>query len=131
MAQPDYQRPPRVLCNTRGRRWTRESSIRVFRLPVVLILQVFSPAKVIFAGIEVLLLVTVLDRCVNVTLTPKSVTGRQRRRGDPRDPRRTLRANRKLFQAPRILYYCTANRSNDRYNRQDYGGSTEHPCSRD
>ena len=50
---------------------------------------------------------------LEVVLTMNYVTGSQRCQGQPRRPRRSLRAYRELLQAPRIPYRSTANRCDD------------------
>src|SRR6266404_264252 len=59
MAQPYDQRPSRLLCNPGRRRRTRMSQLTSPSHPLIPISQVFSPAKVIFAGVGVLLLVSI------------------------------------------------------------------------
>jgi hypothetical protein len=62
VAKPDYQRPLRIFRNARPRCRTRGSHLVNLAIPTSLVptLQVFSPANVIFAGIGVLLSVSIL-----------------------------------------------------------------------
>ena len=126
MAEPDYQRSLRILCDTRRRSWSCEShqaNLSTF----IPIFQVFSPAAVIFSGIGVLLSVSSLfDPGVEAILTMKFLSGSQRCRMRPRCHYRSLRTYRKLLQASRVLYSSAANGRNDRHNRKDNGRSVEH-----
>ena len=129
MAEPDCQRPLRILRNARPRCWTRGSyPVNLFIPdPLVLIFQVFSPAIMIFAGVGVLLSVSIpLVPYLEVIPTFKSIIGSQGCRCEPRRPRRSLREHRKLFQAPRVLHRSATNGRNDRYNRENNGRSAEH-----
>jgi hypothetical protein len=85
----------------------------------------FPPANVIFAGVGVLLLVSIL-LILEAIPTPKSVTGSQGCWSEPRCPHRSLREHRELLQAPRVLYDGAANRRNDRHNREDNGRGSGH-----
>ncbi|KAI9436578.1 hypothetical protein H4582DRAFT_399587 [Lactarius indigo] len=82
--------------------------------PLIPDFQVFSPAKVIFAGVGVLLLVSVhFEPCVKASLTPEYVTGSQGCRSKPRRPHRSLRAHRELLHTSRVLYHGSTNRRDD------------------
>jgi hypothetical protein len=71
------------------------------------------------------------EPCVEAILTMNSVTGGQRRRGQPRRPHRSLRAYRELLQAPRVLYRRAANGCHDRHNCEDHDRGIERLRNRD
>ena len=62
MVESDYQRSLRILGNHRRRCWTRESRLLNVSTatPLISLSKVFSPAQVIFAGVGVLLSVSIL-----------------------------------------------------------------------
>jgi hypothetical protein len=88
---------------------------------------VFSPASVIFSGIGVLLLVSIVfDLSVEAILNMKSISGGQRCGSEPRCTHLSVRAYRELLQTPRDLYLSATNRRDDRHHSEDHDRGAEH-----
>ncbi|KAI9447131.1 hypothetical protein BJY52DRAFT_1228436 [Lactarius psammicola] len=82
---------------------------------------VFSPAKVIFAGIGVFLLASILSISLGVIATRP--VGGQGCCGKQRCSRRPLRTHGILFSTARSLYSGHTDSGDDKHNHEDNGGS--------
>ena len=88
------------------------------------ILQVFSPAKVIFAGVGVLLLVRILSDTLSMAILYLRFLGSQGCSGKPRHPCGHFRADRSLFPTDRNLHQGAADSGNDGYHHADFSRGT-------
>ena len=86
--------------------------------------QVFSPAKVIFAGVGVLLLVRTPPDTWSLAVLYLCFLDSQGCSRKPRHTRGHFRADRKLFPTCRGLHQGAADSGNDGYHHADYGRGT-------
>jgi hypothetical protein len=99
--------------------------------PLTYILQVFSPANVIFTGIGVFLSVSILDHFSADHSHIDDLIGGTGSCSEQRCSRGALRPHRMVFRATRNLYRGSSDYRNDKYNHGDNCGSTQDLWDRD
>ena len=126
MARPHRQCPICLLGDSGRGRWScMPQDLNWYEMFTLMsILQVFSPAKVIFAGVGVLLLVRFLLRAfVRAIVTPAFL--RQQRMFAQAKIRSSTSSNAwNVFPTSRNLHRGAVDAGNDRYHYADHGRGT-------